>query len=136
MHLRIKIHQNRVSHCPKEFPAGYFWYGGKRKGTGKPPRWVEELLSYCEEEDASQLEPCDTDDTGDLDKEVGSCETNNVMDTMPAEDTEMNELDIAEDMESDEETVEPTESMPVKRPSTKGTRYSLRGSIKPPHRYL
>ena len=55
---------------------------------------------------------------------------------MPAEDTEMNELDIAEDMESDEETVEPTESMPVKRPSTKGTRYSLRGSIKPPHRYL
>ena len=47
----IKIHQNRVSHCPKEFPAGYFWYGGKRKGTGKPPRWVEELLSYCEEED-------------------------------------------------------------------------------------
>ena len=29
----IKIHQNRVSHCPKEFPAGYFWYGGKRKGT-------------------------------------------------------------------------------------------------------
>ena len=58
------------------------------------------------------------------------------MDTMPAEDTEMNELDIAEDMESDEETVEPTESMPVKRSSTKGTRYSLRGSIKPPHRYL
>ena len=58
----IKIHQNRVSHCPKEFPAGYFWYGGKRKGTGGL-RWVEELLSGREEEDTSHPEPFDTDDT-------------------------------------------------------------------------
>ena len=55
---------------------------------------------------------------------------------MPAEDTETNESDLAEDMESDEEALEPSKSMPVKRPSTRGTRYSLRGSIKPPHRYL
>ena len=40
----IKIHQNRVPHCPKEFSAGYFWYSGKRKGTGKLPKWVEKLL--------------------------------------------------------------------------------------------
>ena len=46
----IKVHQNRESHCPKEFPAGYFWYGGKRKGSGKPPRWVEELLNDQEEQ--------------------------------------------------------------------------------------
>ena len=69
-------------------------------------------------------------------REVGSCETDDVTDTMPAEDTETNESDLAEDMESDEEALEPSKSMPVKRPSTRGTRYSLRGSIKPPHRYL
>ena len=45
----IKLHQNQVSHCHKEFLAGYFRYGGKRKGTGKPTKWVEELLSNEEE---------------------------------------------------------------------------------------
>ena len=42
---QIKVHQNRVSHCPKEFPAGYYWYGGKRKGTGAPPAWMDNLLN-------------------------------------------------------------------------------------------
>ena len=27
-------------HCPAEFPAGYYWYGGKRKGSGR----VDQLL--------------------------------------------------------------------------------------------
>ena len=26
------------------FPAGYYWYGGKRKGPGRPPKWVDRLL--------------------------------------------------------------------------------------------
>ena len=30
--------------CPKEFPAGFYWYGGKRKGPGRPPKWVDRLL--------------------------------------------------------------------------------------------
>jgi len=40
----IKVHQNRVSRCPEEFPAGYYWYGGKCKGSGAPPKWVDNLL--------------------------------------------------------------------------------------------
>ena len=40
----IRVHQSRVCLCPQDFPAGYFWYGGKRRGPGRPPRWVEDLL--------------------------------------------------------------------------------------------
>ena len=40
----IHVHQSRVSCCPAQFPAGFYWYGGKRKGPGRPPKWVERLL--------------------------------------------------------------------------------------------
>ena len=43
--------------CPSEFPAGYFWYGSGRKGPGRPPRWVDRLLStgLASETDPVQL---------------------------------------------------------------------------------
>ena len=40
----ICIHQSRICLCPDEFPAGYYWYGGKRRGPGRPPKWVDRLL--------------------------------------------------------------------------------------------
>lgn len=40
----ICVHQLRVCRCPSDFPAGYYWYGGKRKGPGWPPKWVNRLL--------------------------------------------------------------------------------------------
>ena len=44
-HGEIRIHQSRICPCPAEFPTGYFWYGSRRKGSGRPPRWVDRLLS-------------------------------------------------------------------------------------------
>ena len=44
----IKVHLARVCRCPRELPAGYYWYGGKRKGPGRPPKWVDKLLSGAE----------------------------------------------------------------------------------------
>lgn len=41
----IQVHQLRVKPCPRGFPAGFFWYGSKRKGPGCPPRWVENVLA-------------------------------------------------------------------------------------------
>ena len=38
------IHQSRVKACPHNFPGGFYWYGGRRRGLGKPPQWVEDLL--------------------------------------------------------------------------------------------
>ena len=48
---QIQVHQSRVSLCPLGFPAGFFWYGGKRSSPGCPPKWVDKLL-----QDATQAE--------------------------------------------------------------------------------
>ena len=40
----IQVHLSRVKPCPPNFPAGFFWYGGKRRGPGRPPKWVEQFL--------------------------------------------------------------------------------------------
>ena len=41
----IKVHQSRVKPCPGGFMAGYYWYGNKRKGPGRPPKWVKATLT-------------------------------------------------------------------------------------------
>ena len=45
------MHQLRVTPCPPEFPAGYFWYGNKRHGPGRPPKWVDLMLNAEEPEE-------------------------------------------------------------------------------------
>ena len=42
---QIQVHQNRVKPCPDCFPAGYYWYGSKRVGPGRPPKWVDHVLT-------------------------------------------------------------------------------------------
>ena len=54
----IRVHQSRVCDCSAEFPAGYYWYGGKRREPGRPPKWVERLMQPTED-------PVD-EDHGDL----------------------------------------------------------------------
>ena len=31
--------------CHEGFTPGYHWYGGRRRGPGRPPRWVETVLA-------------------------------------------------------------------------------------------
>ena len=64
----IQVHQLRVKPCPPGFTAGYYWYGTKRKGPGRPPRWVQDVLtgrepSSGEERAPSALDVCQDDDT-------------------------------------------------------------------------
>ena len=40
----IQVNQSRVRACPPHFPSGFYWYGGKRRGPGWPPRWISEVL--------------------------------------------------------------------------------------------
>ena len=40
----VHVHQSWISRCPEEFPAGFYWYGNKRRGLGQPPKWVDHLL--------------------------------------------------------------------------------------------
>ena len=47
----MNVHQLRVTPCPVEFPAGYYWYGQRQHSPGKTPQWLEKLS-----EDGSELE--------------------------------------------------------------------------------
>jgi len=40
----MQIHQSRVQRCPEMFPQGFYWYGGKRNGPGRPPKHVKKKL--------------------------------------------------------------------------------------------
>lgn len=33
----IRVHELRVKRCPANFPASFYWYGGKRRGPGRHP---------------------------------------------------------------------------------------------------
>ena len=52
------------------FPAGYYWYGSRRVGPGRPPKWVDCLMAtdkvavnpdnddeYDAQEDEQESEP-------------------------------------------------------------------------------
>ena len=41
----IQVHQLRVKPCPPGFTAGFYWYGTKQRGPGRPPRWVCDILT-------------------------------------------------------------------------------------------
>ena len=62
------IHQSRVKHCPTNFPAGFYWYGGNQKAQGKAPKWVQNLLAGSEmiQVDDGDTHEEQTDDTSDV----------------------------------------------------------------------
>ena len=74
----IHVHQSRVCRCPAEFPAGYYWYGGKRRGPGRPPRWVDRLLQSGST--AHEL-PSESNCPNHIDREEGSRQPPVWMDT-------------------------------------------------------
>ena len=41
----IQVHAQRVTKCPVNFPSGYYWYGNRRKGPGRPPKWLDQLMT-------------------------------------------------------------------------------------------
>ena len=55
---QIVIHQSRVKHCPMNFPAGFYWYGGKQKAQGRTPTWVQNLLAGSETHQADCGDTC------------------------------------------------------------------------------
>ena len=75
---RIRVHQLRVKTCPPNFPAGFYWYGGRRRGPGHPPKWVTSMMSQhlhdnvssqvhtavvnpsSDSSDTQDTEPCDS----------------------------------------------------------------------------
>ena len=52
------LRTTRVKPCPPDLPAGSYWYGTKRAGTGRPPKWTEHVSSQNVLE--PQTSPCST----------------------------------------------------------------------------
>ncbi len=40
---QIRAHQTRVQTYSSQLPAGFYWYGPRRRGPGRPPKWVDHL---------------------------------------------------------------------------------------------
>ena len=131
----IKIHQNRVTHCPKEFPARYFWYGGKRKGTGNQNGWNPNRRNWYPyglvsiraagglSSEEGELEPPGKDLASDT-------KANEAIDEVQqAKPVENNELVEPKSVEKSEE-----ESLVTSSSRNRGAHYALRQSIKPPPR--
>jgi len=50
----IQVHQTRIQHCP-DIPAGFYWYGGKRSGPGRPPKWTSNINERGSENQQKQI---------------------------------------------------------------------------------
>jgi len=125
---QIYVHQTT---CPKEFPAGYYWYGHNSKSTDRVPEWVNQMLNDERNFDNS-------DKTGgllQLDEERGAKETKETvsesMETM---------------MESEESQLErystPNDEVGISVQQREdvanrqyGTPYCLRPRLQPPAHY-
>ena len=62
----IQIHQMRVQQCPPHFPGVFYWYGSRWSSPGRPPKWVEHLLSAASPPQ-EQSRPDTTDNESDAD---------------------------------------------------------------------
>ena len=115
----IHVHQIRVKPCPVGFTAGYFWYGGKRRGPGRPPRWVVAILAGEESPGSEQSSPTDSDDT------LPEAPTHLCLEAGHSANVEADSPERVEGGVVEEDTT----------PDSLPGRYSLRTSRRPPDRY-
>ena len=123
---QIQVHMSRTCACPTGFPAGYYWYGSKRKGPGRPPKWVEELMN----------DDCPDPRVEKADKKDNDCDITEDQDR--DSDTTENEVNDPFTQKDSSHKVDPpmdTDHSPNKCDSTKSP-YSLRKQVKRPQRYL
>ena len=133
--------------CPDGFTAGYYWYGSKRRGPGRPPQWVQEVLSSDSSHpdtgvntgprpsaevaddvpgpDAGQSEPEQTadDPTNNVDEEIA--------------DTPSNTASVDPNDEANEGADDEGEQENPRMPnndSSRPRRYLLRRASRPPER--
>ncbi len=127
-HGQIQVHQSRVAPCPEGFPAGYYWYGPKRHSPGRPPKWVQSLLSS-----ANQLEtqPPVAKEQDNSDSEDPESEG----DHDPEESGEGdNEHESSSDTDSDPPL--PNDESPLRTADLPSSKYGLRSRVTRPQRYM
>ena len=50
----LTIHQLRVCPSPDMLPPGFYWYGAKRRSSGRTPSWLQKMLSATAGDSASR----------------------------------------------------------------------------------
>ena len=115
----IHVHQSRVTRCPTEFPADYWWYGNRRSGPGRPPKWIDRYVNQPNHpEDANENSQRQTgaqmSNTGNQDPSVGMSESE-----QPAPES-LTALSDTGTASLDEKTVPSDPPMPVDK-GTGGT---------------
>ena len=123
----IQVHKTRVTSCPGDMPAGYYWYGRKKHSPGRPPGWLTALAdSPTAEEARDKVTAEDNDGNGvtedttaqaELDSQPGNLSPNDNAAETPATDTEPSPLAESESS----------------RPQG---RYTLRSRVHPPARLM
>ena len=46
----------RVCPCPDLLPAGFYWYGGRRRSPGRVPGWLSRFLKSSSDSSGEQTE--------------------------------------------------------------------------------
>ena len=118
----IQIHQTRVTPCPEDFPAGYYWYGRKQHSPGRPPRWLETHLDERNDSfiplELEQLDPSLSPEGDDAESESESnpeSEPDSGPESEPKSESECEESGICE---------------------RESNRYTLRKRVNPPERLM
>jgi len=119
---QIQVHLSRVMECPPEFPAGYYWYGGKRHGSGCSPKWVDRLLANSNDVSTDRDAGIDPDDHCPIDEDLDSEEPSSV-----EEDTMLQDDEIAPTADVEEVPLDPRRTRMT---------YGLRDHITLPHCYM
>ena len=124
----IKVHRARAKPCPEGFMAGYYWYGNKRKGPGRPPKWVENALA-----DTSDCSQESGEDRVQTQEEEGDDTPVNEPENEPEEEVSIDNqstpgVDRALSHEDQVESQKATDSR------KRSGRYSLRERVHPPAR--
>ena len=78
----IQVHQTRIHLSPVGFLAGYYWYGSGRAGPGRPPKWVDHLMT-TDELTVSQDISGEDDEQEDEQESESPVETNHIDVTSP-----------------------------------------------------
>ena len=154
----IQVHQMRVKPCPDGFPSGYY---GKRQGPGRPPRWVQTILSGdatqpdddSRIEDDATVEPSiDDDPATSLDVREKPQDLNTDSDSLAdavqcaGTDTEMDQVtddecnaagadEVVADMNTPGD-VEQSTHTDLTSTLPKTSRYALRTTRRPPERLV
>ena len=86
-----RVHLNCVTRCPLSFPVGYYWYGDRRHGPGRPPKVVADSTGDQIEAEELDVTPEERDITPE-DSELDNIDDPEVPEDLPEWTDEQEEV--------------------------------------------